>query len=117
MESGFLDKIIEYAKQGGVIYGGSAGAIILGNNVSQNRDPNTVNWPSNEGVNILHGFSVVPHYNSEPTGKMTKLKNIYLPENSGVYINNSSIVCLGDKVWVTVSGSCCKLTRGKMLKI
>lgn len=87
-DSNFDKKLIEYHKNGGTIYGGSAGAIVLGKNIATADDDNFVNLDNLIGLDIMDGFSVKCHYQGEDLQDCSKEKNktIYLHEKSGVII-------------------------------
>lgn len=55
--SGFDEVLEEYIKGDGVVYGGSAGAIILGSNIMTcaHLDENTVGMRGFDGLDVLKG--------------------------------------------------------------
>ena len=89
-----------FAASGGLIYGGSAGAIILGEDISTSPDHNK-DSSDFSGLSLLKGFAVWPHYTSsdEPAIAkylmMHKLKVLALPERSGAYIRDGNLLVLG----------------------
>lgn len=75
-ESGAFVKIKEYLKEDGIVYGGSAGAIIFGKDITSciSMDDNNVGLEDTTGFNLLDGKSIFAHY--------TNYKNKYsLEEN------------------------------------
>jgi dipeptidase E len=58
--AGFDLSIADYTSRGGVVYGGSAGAIIMGQDISPcaHIDPNNVGLTDLRGLNLLDGDSV-----------------------------------------------------------
>lgn len=54
-------RLIDYYKKGGIIYGGSAGALILGKSIDTVSFERNNELESSDGLNILNGFSVVCH--------------------------------------------------------
>ncbi|PSL32967.1 dipeptidase E [Planomicrobium soli] len=59
----------EFIKSGGILYGGSAGAIILGSNIMTcaHLDHNDVKLRDCNGLNLIHGFDVWCHMNLKTT--------------------------------------------------
>ena len=64
-ESKFDILLEKYLKNGGFVYGGSAGAIIFGKSIetSSHADKNIVGLTELSGLNMLNGFDVWCHYN------------------------------------------------------
>lgn len=116
-ESGFSDLLIQYVESGGVIYGGSAGAIILGRRIDISDDTNIVKWPNNFGLRLLGNYSVACHYKIEEVDRFkarameNSLPIICLPEDAGLIIEDTTARCVG-------SGNCVIYTTGgKMVTI
>ena len=66
-ESGALLKLTEYLKAGGPVFGGSAGAIILGADIDTCRyaDENLAGLSDTAGIDVLSGISFLCHYGNE----------------------------------------------------
>ncbi len=66
-ESGALSKLAEYLKAGGPVFGGSAGAIILGADIDTCRyaDENLAGLSDTAGIDVLSGISLLCHYGNE----------------------------------------------------
>ncbi len=77
--------IREQLEKGCVLYGGSAGAIILGKTI---RTAPRNEWPHqvNLGLDMLNGFSVIPHYNHRDFP--TSMINILMSDNK------TNIICI-----------------------
>ncbi|MEI5905584.1 Type 1 glutamine amidotransferase-like domain-containing protein [Bacillus spongiae] len=69
VHSGFIKVLKQYVKSGGIIYGGSAGAIIFGHNIetSSYMDANNVGLREFAGLNLVKGYQ----YGVTITRKMT----------------------------------------------
>ena len=97
-----IEKLTKYNKFGGLIYGGSAGAIILGKYISAQNDKNLAKVKSPYGMNMLLDYSVACHYDVSQDSYFRewalekKSSLLCLPEESGVFIENSSGRCVGD---------------------
>lgn len=65
--SGAFEKIRAYLKQGGIVFGGSAGAIIFGKDLEACRldDANKAGLRETEGFDLLDGSSVLCHYTNQ----------------------------------------------------
>lgn len=84
------EKIIEFHRQGGIVYGGSAGAIILGKSIREAPDENVTNLTSFEGCDLVNGYSIIPHAQVHSYPWFTKT-TLYLPNTSGIIVNQESI--------------------------
>ena len=98
----FDSKLINYYKKGGKIYGGSAGAIILGKSIKTalHADSNNANIKNFRGLNLCNNFSIWCHYKSSEKENIKKLSNeigkiIAIPEEGGIIIKNSNIENIG----------------------
>jgi len=101
--SGFSNEIIQYIKNGGIVYGGSAGAIILGKNIDTHNDANKINLKDTSGFNLLSGYSVTCHYINEQNNRFRdwSISNnspiLCLPEETGLIFGDNSALCVGTK--------------------
>lgn len=108
--SGFYDKIKEYINNNGIVFGSSAGAIIMGKDIRSCDcdDENEVGLVNTEGMDVLNGYSVICHYTNRDEEKNETNKNfllelskslkiIALPEEDTMYISDSGIEVFGDK--------------------
>ena len=102
-DSGFSDILTQYLQDGGQVYGGSAGAIIMGKRIDTHYDENEVNLKDRSGFNLLNNFSVACHFKDEQNEryKMWAANNnlpiICLPEETGLIIENGIALCAGTK--------------------
>jgi len=107
----FSELLIQYYKHGGNIYGGSAGAIILGKRLDTQDDINNINYNKLLGLNILQNFSITCHYNTKLTNKYKKwtldkkLPLICLPEDSGLIIEGDKAQCIGHTACTIISST------------
>jgi len=71
--SGFDRALARFTRAGGAVYGGSAGAIILGREISAcaHMDENRVGLERLDGLNLLCGYSVWCHYQPEDHQRIT----------------------------------------------
>ena len=99
-----FDKIlIKYAQNNGIIYGGSAGAIILGGDImtSANTDKNEVNLKNTIGLNLINGYSIWCHYHKDDKNKIlnyikqAKAPVIALREKTGIFVTDNKIKVVG----------------------
>ena len=109
-KSGSFLKIKEYMYNGGVIFGGSAGAIIFGEDIDSCKyeDNNEkIGLKDTKGFNMLNNISLLCHWNEniEQTKintdyllKFSKNKEIlYLPESNTIFMNENKIEMLGSE--------------------
>lgn len=103
IDSGFFKDLLQYHKKNGLMYGGSAGAIIFGKRIDTHDDKNEVGLTDMTGFDILHGYSVACHFKEEQNERFKKwaiennLPIICLPEETGLKIENGIALCVGAK--------------------
>lgn len=108
--SGAFEKIKAYLEQGGVVFGGSAGAIIFGKDLEACRldDANKAGLRDTDGFDLLNGASVLCHYTNRAPEKDERSqkylleiskhrKAIALPEEVTLFINGNTIEVIGSK--------------------
>lgn len=97
----FLQK---YLESGGVIYGGSAGAIIFGKSILTTYDVNPFSSLESsffDGFNLLSDFSVWPHYTVEQKEDVFRYLEehngpvIAIPEEAGIVFSDGEIQVYG----------------------
>ena len=111
-DSGAFNKIKEYIQNEGIVYGGSAGAIIFGYDINSClvMDKNDVNLEDTKGFNVLNNKSIFAHYTNEYTPEahekfkqyllnysINKEEVIALPEEDTIYIDDNKIEILGNR--------------------
>ena len=104
-ENGNREKIQNYLKNDGIIFGGSAGAIIFGKNINTCMldDGNTLELNNCDGFNCLNEYSILCHLNKSNLKRNYKYlkefsknnKVIYLPEENVIFIDNNRIKFIG----------------------
>ncbi len=100
-------KITEYIKKGGIVYGGSAGAMILGKDIRTAEEKNDRNYSNSNGLNLIQGKSIICHYTDSLDKKIFSIvkkinsKVIALPENTGIILNsNNQIIEIVGEVFI-----------------
>lgn len=107
---GAFEKISEYINNDGIVFGGSAGAIIFGKDLEACKlvDENKVNLQDINGFDILNGISILCHYTSGTPEKDAENKeyllelskhrtSIALPEEITLFVNDNDIEAIGNK--------------------
>jgi dipeptidase E len=100
-DSKFMSVLKKYIQRGGIFYGGSAGAIILGMDIGTSDSKDGYETRDNKGLRLVGKFSVFCHYKKEDDQKIknyikqTQNKVLAIPENAGVLIDNSQIKTIG----------------------
>jgi dipeptidase E len=90
--SGFDLAIADYFARGGVVYGGSAGAIIMGLDISACTSTNRVGLTDLHGLNLLDGDTVWCHYQAsdeplvEDYVQRSCSTSYALPETGGLWV-------------------------------
>ena len=109
--SGAFDKIRNYLiNDNGIVYGGSAGAIIFGKDLDscKTEDENEVGLIDINGFNMINGYSLSCHYTSRDQERtelsrkylieLSKSKPIYaIPEEDTIYVDNNKIKFIGNR--------------------
>ncbi len=104
----FDKKLTDYYKSKGTIYGGSAGALILGADIKtaflcRDKDVNAVNLKDTSGLNLVKDYDIQCHFEEDQVQehqeyiKKTKRNIIAIPEESSVFIENNKIKVVGLK--------------------
>jgi len=100
-DSNFINILREYINAGGVYYGGSAGAIITGINISIVSEENDNGYKYNKALNFLSGHAVRCHYNGTQDDQINKFICLYnspvivLPEKTGVHCFSGKCKVIG----------------------
>ena len=106
-ESGFIDVLCRYINSGKVVYGGSAGAIVLGKDINTASlgacsDKNTVGIHDLSGLDMVNDFAIHCHYKKESCAevkefsKKQQLNILALTEEGGVYVEGNTINYIGE---------------------
>lgn len=109
-ETKCFEKIQEYLQNNGIVFGGSAGAIILGNYIDTCKyaDKNEVNLEDLRGFNVINNYSLLCHFTNQDQNK-TELNRKYLlelskeeqiialPEEVTLYIEDGKYKIFGNK--------------------
>jgi len=82
------------------VYGGSAGAIILGKDIRTSSDEDESSLKDFAGLDLIHGYNIFCHYNKHPdwakdSSKDLKTRSIALSEDSGLFVNEDKIEVIG----------------------
>jgi len=102
-ESGFANILIQYIEAGGQVYGGSAGAIIMGKKINTHDDENKIGLQDVSGFNLINDFSVACHFKDEQNDRFktwaidNNLPIVCLPEETGLVIEKGAALCAGTK--------------------
>lgn len=100
-----LNKIKNFLENGGIVYGGSAGAIIFGKDIDGCLLSDKKVFEDTKGLNLLSNYSILCHFSKsslkanksylEEYSKLEKL--IFLPEEDVIVITNNNIRLIGNK--------------------
>lgn len=103
-ENNCLDKIKRYIDNDGIVFGGSAGAIIFGKDIDTCKyedDNSIIGLKDTSGFDVLSGYSLLCHYNDnivKTENNINYLKEysiekkvIYLPEEDTIFIDSNDI--------------------------
>lgn len=96
-KNNLFEKIKEFYESGKPVYGGSAGAIILGKDIRTVEEENDAGYKFYKGFNVLSDNSFICHYKPLLDEKIKKYiadfkqDVIAIPEDSGIKIENGKI--------------------------
>lgn len=98
--SSFDNTLQEAIKMDKPIYGGSAGAIVLGKDVRSAPEAREKKAEESRGLNLIFGYSVYCHYNKSSDDifsvkKMLSCPIVAIPENSGIYVEENVLQVIG----------------------
>ncbi len=99
-----ISKIKKYLLNGGIVYGGSAGAIIFGKDIDGCKLMDEKNDVNTEGLNFINNYSLLCHFNNNNlklnkkylTTYSKKNKLLFLPEEDVLVISDNSIKIIGN---------------------
>jgi len=123
-KSGMLDALKKYIRNGGIYYGGSAGAVIVGKNLRTVEEENLENYSKHDGMNYVNNLSIFPHFSDSEEQKKTirnicrnyALKIAALPENSGLIIDERGISVYGNMYLYEQEKETVFYTSGQIIK-
>jgi len=103
-EQGFDAVLSQFIREGGLVYGGSAGAIILGKSLLTAPESSNYNIDDFSGLNLLSGYSIACHYSQEYRDRYVEIAKringsiIAISEKSGVLFDGNEFEIIGDKI-------------------
>lgn len=107
-ENNNINKIKKYLLKGGIVYGGSAGAIVFGKDIDGCILTDDKNDVDTSGFNLINGYSLICHFNKANFKKNKEYlikysennKVLFLPEEDVLVITNNFIKIIGNKKYV-----------------
>jgi dipeptidase E len=121
-KNNLFEKVKEFYESGRPIYGGSAGGIILGNDIRTVEEENDEQYSYSRGFDVLQGTSFICHYEEKLDSKIMayvlkyKQEVIALPEESGLQIVDGEIKKSFGEVFIfTESGKTRFLSKKKVI--
>lgn len=123
-KSGMFDALGKYIRNGGIYYGGSAGAVIVGKSLRTVEEENLENHSQHDGMNLINDLSVFPHF-SDSEEQRSAIRNTCggyaltiaaLPENSGLSIDERGISVYGNMYLYGQEKETIFYTSGQLIK-
>lgn len=102
-DAGFDKILMSFIKNNGIVYGGSAGAIILGKNISTVIEENDKNYKYSQGLSLIGDYSIKCHYKDIDDKKIFEFIKHYkcpiiaLPEKTGLVISDKYAEVVGSE--------------------
>lgn len=115
--SGLDQKLKEFLNTGGILYGGSAGAIILGKDIRSSTDVNEIDLQDFKGLNLFNNMSIFCHFLEQDCSVVQNLAKyiespiLALPENSGMGFD------LSGNIQLTTGVPLCFNNKGEKIEI
>lgn len=109
--SNFSDYLLEVVNAGVPLYGGSAGAIVLGEDIRTAPENSGLNNLEAVGLKIVPGYSVVCHYNADKETSVRQLAQVLghnilaIPEKAGGYFSDNTLTNYGTEPISIFQGS------------
>ena len=105
LSSGFDQHLKTYAREGGIIYGGSAGAVVLGKDIrtASSMDRNDIGLAEVNCLNLANDHAVWPHYRPGKDQLIEEYVRIHeqpvlaISETSGVIIESGKMLAVGQE--------------------
>jgi dipeptidase E len=102
-KAGFDDVILQFLAQDGIVYGASAGAIILGRSIdtAAHLDRNFIGQKDTSGLDLLYGCSVWPHYTHTDDPHIYNYNDqtdepvIAISERTGLFVDDNLAIVIG----------------------
>ncbi len=122
----FLEPVRQFIANGGSLYGGSAGAVLAGADISTAEpfDSNDVGIKDTSALNLLSGASLQPHYEPSHDALLrsyvaeTSTTVIALPERCGVVVRDGQARNVGpEPVTIFRSNTCHLMHAGEIWKL
>jgi dipeptidase E len=103
IDSGFSGRLKEYAEGGGIIYGGSAGAVVLGKDIRtvSHVDCNLIGLAEVNCLNLANDYAIWPHYHPGEDKLIEEFVRIHwqpvlaISERSGIVIESGRMRTAG----------------------
>lgn len=76
-ESDFKDRLLLYIDEGGILYGASAGAVVMGSNVGIYKEEDENGYKNENGLMLCKDYAVRCHYEYVDKEKIHKFVEIY----------------------------------------
>jgi dipeptidase E len=103
IDSGFDRYLRTYARGGGIVYGGSAGAVVLGKDIGtvSHMDRNEIGLAEVAGLNLADDHAIYSHYEPQNDRRIEEFVRAYrqpvlaIPERSGVVIDSGRLRAIG----------------------
>lgn len=102
-DSGFVAGLVRFARRGGAIYGGSAGAIVLGRDITTaaHLDRNEVGLAETRGLDLAAGHAVWCHYQPDDDARIVDHVRekgwpvLAISERAGVAVRGAQMESVG----------------------
>lgn len=122
-DAGFKDTLQAFASAGGIVYGGSAGAILLGARIDTQDDENRAGWADTAGFGLAAPYSFACHFKKEQLERFRAWAReraapiVCLPEEGGAVMSAGILRGAGATIVVCrADGSFSEVLPGEALE-
>lgn len=123
-DTGFIHTLKQFVSEKGIIYGGSAGAIILGKDLRTAPESTNYDLDDYMGLNLLSGYSVACHYRIDEKSHYQNLSKqingpiLAISEKSGLVISEGEAIVVGNgEVSLFTNEGFTQISNNEILKL
>jgi dipeptidase E len=128
LRNNWFPKLKTFLENDGLVYGISAGAMVLGHDIStapiaQNVEPDVIGVGSIAGMDIVSGCNFYPHYSGEEDEALvdhvrkTGRTCLALSEAGGLYVRTDQAVVIGDDMHAFAASGKRLIPRGSVVSL
>lgn len=123
-KTGMLDALKDHIRKGGMYYGGSAGAVIVGKSLKTIEEENVMHYARHDGMNLINNLSLSPHFSDDTENggvirdicQKHTLSIVAISEDSGLILDGSGVTVFGAACVYEYEKETIFYTSGQLIK-